>query len=439
MCGLERCPILSRFHAQAPVKAVTRYEGGSPSVFIGSFGYPNVNGGPLLTVESDNPPDWLKQGLGIEEIVGIRAGAIRGNSGIRSIEDRIREIALSSRPVDVDVRFDRPVAFHPVFDGTVAPVGLSGPIAQVAITGNARVEPAVERVTSDTDITATDACAELTASDIDVYRVSGLMSAGLLGKKRRFVPTQWAITAVDDTVSSRMKKEIARFPPIDRIRFFSASLFGNHIACILVPGDWKYEMIEIWAARSLWAGEEDAIVQDREGLTKSGYSPIAGAYYSARLAVCEYLMSIRRGARVILVRRVTGEYWAPLGTWVVREAARKAMAGSRMRIAGRSGIPGDHIPRIGILAAEEHAHPRAEGADNTHLFLICVGRVALLPVLLPYNIERFDVGDPLVIADPDQPGEPEGKTALITGAYLDLGIPYLQDKLGLEHHRLAGF
>lgn len=85
-------------------------------------------------------------------------------------------------------------------------------------------------------------------------------------------------------------------------------------------------MIEIWGKQTLWGGDEDVIVQDREGMTKQGYSPISGAYYSARLAVCEYLKSIRRSARVIIIRNISGEYWAPLGTWVIREATRKAMA-----------------------------------------------------------------------------------------------------------------
>ena len=90
-------------------------------------------------------------------------------------------------------------------------------------------------------------------------------------------------------------------------------------------------MIEIWGKQTLWGGDEEVIVQDREGMRKTGYSPISGAYYSARLAACEYLKSIRRCARVILVRSTSGEYWAPLGTWVVREAARKAMAAPPLR------------------------------------------------------------------------------------------------------------
>ena len=92
-------------------------------------------------------------------------------------------------------------------------------------------------------------------------------------------------------------------------------------------------MIEVWGKQSLWGGEEETIAQDSEGLTRSGYSPLMGAYYSARLAVTEYLEGIRRSARVIVLRNITGEYWAPLGTWVVREATRNAMAGERVRCA----------------------------------------------------------------------------------------------------------
>jgi hypothetical protein len=131
---------------------------------------------------------------------------------------------------------------------------------------------------------------------------------------------------VDDTLSNGLKKEIARFPPLEEIRLFSGEIYGNHIVCILVPGDWKYEMIEIWGKHTLWAGDDEVIVQDREGMTRHGYSPISGAYYSARLAVCEYLKSIRCSARVVVVRSISNDYWAPLGTWVIREAARKAMS-----------------------------------------------------------------------------------------------------------------
>ena len=325
MCGLPRCPIMSRFHAQLAMKPGMDYQGSSPSVFIGSFGYPDLQGGPLLINDSDNPPDWINRNLGMEDIVGIRARTIRGSSGLHAVAGNLQEIALSSVPLDVDVAFSKPVSFSLNFDGTVAPVGLTGPVKHMDVIGSARVERAVDRITSDSDVMATDACVALMDSDIDVYQITKLMTAGLLGKRRKFVPTRWAITAVDDTLSIRLKKEIARYPPLEEIRLFDGECYGNRILCILVPGDWKYEMIEIWGKRTLWAGDEEVIVQDREGMTKKGYSPISGAYYSARLAACEYLKTVQRCARVIIIRSISSDYWAPLGTWVIREATRKAM------------------------------------------------------------------------------------------------------------------
>ncbi|MFA5612949.1 MAG: hypothetical protein WC993_00580 [Methanoculleus sp.] len=333
LCGLSRCPIMSRFYARAPVRPSDHYQGAAPSVFVGSHGYPKVSGGPLMINDADNPPDWIARGLAIEDIVGIRARTIRGTAGTGRLTDNLQEIALSSRPLDVEVRFVKPVSFDLRFDGTIAPVGLTGAIRKMDVLDNALVDRAVDRATSDTDLSATDAFEVLHASGTDVYQITQLLTAGLLGRRRHVVPTRWAITAVDDSVSTRLKKKIARYPPISDIEIFSASLYGNHIVCLLVPGDWRFEMIEVWGKQSLWGGEEETIAQDSEGLTRSGYSPLMGAYYSARLAVTEYLEGIRRSARVIVLRNITGEYWAPLGTWVVREATRNAMAGERVRCA----------------------------------------------------------------------------------------------------------
>ena len=77
---------------------------------------------------------------------------------------------------------------------------------------------------------------------------------GTLNWGKDMVP-RWAITAIDDTLSTQLKKEIARYAPIEEIRLFTGEIFGNRIVCILVPGDWRYEMIEIWGRRTLWAGK----------------------------------------------------------------------------------------------------------------------------------------------------------------------------------------
>jgi len=213
LCGLPRCPITSRFLAQVEVKPSASYQGSAPSVFVGSFGYPDVQGGPLLINDSDHPPDWLARHLGIEDIVGIRARTIRGRSPARQFTGDLQEIALSSRPLDVDVAFSRPVSFAMTFDGTVAPVGFSGEVRRLDVVGSAKVERLVDRITSDTDLGATEACVELSRGGNDVYSITKLMTSGLLGRHRRFVPTRWAITAVDDTLSTALKKRSHVFPP----------------------------------------------------------------------------------------------------------------------------------------------------------------------------------------------------------------------------------
>ncbi|MFA5254165.1 MAG: hypothetical protein WC367_05790 [Methanoregula sp.] len=355
LCGLPVCPITRRFHAQADVKLSASYQGSAPSVFVGSAGYPDVRGGPLLVSDSDHPPDWLAKNFGIDEIVGIRARTIRGKSPARQFTGGLQEIALSAKPLDVDVAFTRPVAFSLAFDGTVAPVGLSGDVQKLDVVGSASVARVVDRVTSDTDLGATGACIELVQGGTDVYGIAKLMTAGLIGRRRHLVPTRWAITAVDDTVSTSLKQGIARRSPIDEYRVFSGELFGNRIVCILAPGDWKYEMIEVWGKQTLWAGDTEAIVQDREGMKKQGYSPISGAYYSARLAVAEYLTGIRRSARAIVIRHITSEYWAPLGTWVIREAARKAMSSPYVPCESLEVAVRAASARIGFPYWQEHS------------------------------------------------------------------------------------
>ncbi|HIJ07150.1 MAG TPA: hypothetical protein HA365_07635, partial [Methanocalculus sp.] len=95
LCGLPKCPIMQRFYALTNEKPQSEYMGPSPSVFIGSSGYPRVVGGPLLLRESDTPTDWITRGLGMEEIVGIRSRTIRGSQPVKTVLDKAQEVALS--------------------------------------------------------------------------------------------------------------------------------------------------------------------------------------------------------------------------------------------------------------------------------------------------------------------------------------------------------
>jgi len=341
LCGLPKCPVLQRFHAQVSEKPIQEYMGPAPSVFIGSRRYPHVLGGPLLLRDSDRPTDWVSRGYAIDDIIAIRSRTIRGSQAIKSVLYQAQEVALSSRPLDVEATFEKPVRFDLSFDGTIAPIGLAGTLSRVDILDNAVVEPAVDRYTSDTDIKANEAVSALFQNKIDVYRITSLLTAGLLGSQRTFVPTRWAITAVDDMVSLDLRRRNERMPPLQEIRIHTSLLYGNTIVVLLIPSaDFRFEMIERWQKQSLWGGAEDVVVADGEGRKKRGYSPIAGAYYSARLAVLEHTTSLGRLARALVIRDISGDYWAPLGTWVIREATRAAL---------RS----DPIPCMDLASAED--------------------------------------------------------------------------------------
>lgn len=281
--------------------------------------------------DSDNPLDWVRQGFSIDDIVSVRSRTIRGGSDLDvKIPNigKVQEIALSAKPLDVEVAFEKPVSFDINFDGTVTPVGMSGAMKKLDVIDNASVSRIVDRCTSDTDLKATEAARIMFENGTDVYKITNLLTAGLLGVKRRVVPTRWAITATDDMISTSIKREVIKMPALPEYQVFCGTLYGNTLCFILIPSnDWRFEMLERWQKHSLWSGDEETIVVDGEkGLSKPKYSPIAGAYYSARLAVLEYLKSIGRCARVLCIRDISGEYWAPLGTWVIREAAHESLS-----------------------------------------------------------------------------------------------------------------
>jgi hypothetical protein len=141
------------------------------------------------------------------------------------------------------------------------------------------------------------------------------------------VPTRWSITAVDDTLGKRLISEIKNYSTHDCAVFFGGFL-GNYYVAILLPEMWSYELFETYAGKSTWHQSEDIDTmtdyEPYEGRKEYAFNT-SGGYYAARLPVLEYLKSKRRQSSILLLRFITGEYYAPLGVWVVREAVRKTM------------------------------------------------------------------------------------------------------------------
>ncbi|MCD6371433.1 MAG: hypothetical protein J7L39_01830 [Candidatus Aenigmarchaeota archaeon] len=340
LCGKKRCPILVKLLAKIklePLIEKKEIEGSSPpSVFVGRYGYPKVYVGPLIppfkgnTEFMDLPEAWY--GKSIEEIVNLRFSLIRGKKllKVNEIEGRfqsyLQELAMSKKHVDVNAEF-RKKPFHKiVLRDDVQPIGPSAPLKKLEIE-NPKTDKRFEKVYYDFDWKAVEAVFWLYKKGVEVSRIQRAFSVGIMGirKNRKFVPTRWSITAVDDIISKRLIEKLKGFEALDKFRVFHGEYIGNRWLIIFFPEEWSYESIEAWYPGTLWNPDENnvAIGGDYEPFEgRTTYASIGGCYYSGRLAVCEYLIKEKRQASVLILREIHPAYIMPVGVWQVRESIR---------------------------------------------------------------------------------------------------------------------
>ena len=162
---------------------------------------------------------------------------------------------------------------------------------------------------------------QLYNSGIEISKIQKCFSIGMLGKKRKLVPTKWSITATDDIISKSIVDEILENNLIDTYKIFSYEHLGNVFSVILFPHRWIFEIIEAWYSNGIIGFGSDS--EDARGIN---HPPnIAGAYFAAKLGVSEYLLKNKIQAGVLIFREIRPEYAIPVGVWQVREGIREAM------------------------------------------------------------------------------------------------------------------
>jgi hypothetical protein len=314
-----------------------------PALFVGSYGYPNVNVGPMLPPEHlpmeqardlDAPGTWMDK-FSIPEVVGLRSSLVRTTHHVRvdkAMDDKItnlsQELAIAARPVDTEVRLAKVPQWKMQHVGEfTAPYGPTAEVERATLAENVRVERHMEAVTSDTDLLAADALWDLYSNGTDPYQLERVLSAGMVGtgKKRRLVPTRWSITATDDTLGKQLIDQVLDLPTIDKPMVFQGDGFGNRFLILLLPRVWGYDNLEVWLKGSFWAREVVSLTDWEDHRGRTTYAKTAGGYYAARLPILEWMIANRRQATAICLREITDEYTTPLGVWVVREACRRAM------------------------------------------------------------------------------------------------------------------
>ncbi|MFW5977527.1 MAG: hypothetical protein ACOCQQ_03370, partial [Candidatus Nanoarchaeia archaeon] len=250
------------------------FEGKSPDVLIGSFGYPLVNTGALVgphfDEEKNNPQKFLSQQLDIPDIIQQRQSLINSiqKTKVQSLQqpnmfiEQTQEIAKSSHAVDTAITLQKPLLSRVEFHQRSLPHGPSASLQKLSLTSNPFIAKPVEHLTSDTDSKAQTAIQELLQRGISTYKITSLLSAGTLGQgtQRKLVPTKWSITATDDTAGEQLRKKLIDYAFLNNYELYSGSYLGNGYVIFLLPGEWSFELIEYTFTHTIYNSEDTAIV-----------------------------------------------------------------------------------------------------------------------------------------------------------------------------------
>ena len=351
LCGKERCSVIARFYSASKTRKQidsTTLDGSCPpSVFVGRMGYPDVAIGPMIppvhgdTSLLDTPERWV--GLPIDDIIDFRSTLVRGMHRVKvgDVENpsklvvRTRDLALARNPPEVVAEFQRRPSGRLTVDDDVQPFGPSATLNRFDVS-NCRFDNRLEKAFFDTDLKARDALVSLYRQGTLVSQIQRAFSIGAfgIGKRRRFVPTRWSITAVDSNLGLHMLETTKTYPSINDFRVYETCSLDNRWAILMMPTSWRYELIEAWYPNTAWNPDSDriAIMSDWEFYDgRTTYASIGGCYYAARLAVNELLQRERRQAGVSIMREAHPGYILPVGVWNVRENVRAALRKSPKR------------------------------------------------------------------------------------------------------------
>lgn len=346
-CDKPSCPLKARetFAKASRLSYKRDFSGSTPNVFVGHYGYPNVNVGLLSTDYSKDEPDdplkWSRENYDMNRIVNLRTTLVNSrfsssvSSARSSVKSKLRdiskEVSLAPRRVDTEIHLKRTPSPSLSFNSEAAPHGPSVPVKDAEITENVRIPTKVDKIVSDDDLRSSPALNELYRKNFDEHYLTKILSMGNLGVKpqRRLVPTRWSITAVDDTLGKKAIDEVNQFSDTLGPMAFYGGYLENYFLALFLPGMWSFDFIENFTFDMDAPDPADGVrhEMDSEGPNgrKEYASNTAGGYYAARLPVLDYLKRRRRQASVILLRFITKDYYASLGVWVVRESVRKTL------------------------------------------------------------------------------------------------------------------
>ena len=320
-----------------------------PSVFVGRIGYPKVLVGPMLppvfedTSTYDTPELW--QDYNVDDILHFRLSLVRGTTLI-DVKDTLKEtrtvqtlqeMAMADKPVDSDMVLKKDPAKSVHLNEHIPPFGPSGHMLRFDVSGNVSVDQRIEKAYYDRDLMAGDAVVDLYRGSVPLSKIMKSFSVGSFGKARKFVPTRWSITAVDDIVSKALVANVKTQQETGEYLVYVRKIHMNVFVAVVIPGVWSFEWIEAWFPNTTWNllqyGEPE-IMGDNEGYNgMDHYARVGGCYYSARLTAAEALKDLKRQGSVLMLREIYPGFNIPLGVWFVREQLRAMLKSKPQRFS----------------------------------------------------------------------------------------------------------
>jgi len=340
LCGWRSCPLMAKMRVEPRIQKSlgTEFFGPSTSVFVGHNFYPNVYVGPMAAIErdavelADSPREWF--GKPYDKIIEMRSMLLRSEAreSVFSRSDfvgKVQELALASKPTDVEMLFKKKPRYSFEFSDINQPMGPTASLEKLSITENTKISEKVEKVVRD-EVGAAQASGMLYDSGLDTHRIMTIMSSGALGldKRRKMVPTRWSITAIDDTLTKQMLERVRDYKQVTNFQVYESEYLDNHFVILFIPGSWEFENFEAWSPGSTWSFnlKKTEIIEEYEpfGGRTTYADQEGGGYYASRFSVVEALDRMKKQARVVVFREISEGYVVPLGVWVVRSTAADA-------------------------------------------------------------------------------------------------------------------
>ncbi|NPA22255.1 MAG: hypothetical protein GXN92_01590 [Candidatus Micrarchaeota archaeon] len=309
--------------------------GQTGGVFVNTH-YPNVEASSVAIKRVVKPEEMLSWNY--KDIILYALENIHGRVQVHVSQPVFQELAMSYKPIEYEMELEKRPKPLLEFSPYHTPVGPGAPLRKLWELENPKIPRKVDSLYNER-IKAEIALREL--MHYDHYYLINLLSAGVLGSKKRMVPTRWAITATDDTLSKFYISRLRDFPEVNEILMFQHSFLYNHFHIILFPGRWEFENFEAWAPNTSWGAQHGYLItreyEDLRGRKNYAESQ-AGGYYASKYAVSKSLYVMGRQARVVVIREVEEGYRIPVGVWQVRESVKKAFTKKPLRFDDREQL-----------------------------------------------------------------------------------------------------